>query len=115
MEPLTPAQARAMSGPEPPGDPDGMRQLAAELHRAARQLDGRTDVRLDHWESDAGRRAKATIERAVGRASGAACQLRGAATILEREADEVAARQVRWAARYSALINQGSAIPRSKK
>jgi hypothetical protein len=114
MEALTPAQARAMCGPEPHGDPDGMRHLASQLNRAARLLDERLDIRLDHWESDAGRRVKAAIAGAAGKASGASCQLRGAAALLEREADEAAAARARWAARYSELINQHSAIPETK-
>jgi Tfp pilus assembly protein PilW len=114
MEPLTPTEVRAMIGPEPPGDPGAMRALAGQLRRAARLLDARADIRLDNWESPAGRRVKAAIQGAAGRASGAVRQLQSAASLLEREADEVTAQQVRWAARYSALINQGSSIPATK-
>jgi len=114
MEPLTPAEVRAIIGPEPPGDPGAMRALAGQLRRAARQLDGRADIQLDNWESPAGRRVKAAIQGAAGRASGAADKLQSAASLLEREADEVTAQQIRWAARYSALINQGSSIPPTK-
>ena len=91
-----------------------MRALAAQLRQAARRLDTRADIRLDNWESPAGRRAKATIQGAVGRASGAVCQLQSAASLLEHEADAVAAEQLRWATRYSTLINQHSSIPPTK-
>jgi hypothetical protein len=114
MKPLTPAEVRAMIGPEPPGDPGAMRALAGQLRRAARQLDARADIGLENWESPAGRRAKATINGAVGRASGAADKLQSAASLLDREADDVAAEQIRWAARYSALINHHSSIPPMK-
>ena len=103
-----------MIGPEPLGDPGAMRALAAQLRQAARRLDARAEIRLDNWESPAGRRAKATIQGAVSRASGAVCQLRSAASLLEREADAVAAEQLRWATRYSTLINQHSSIPPTK-
>jgi hypothetical protein len=114
MEPLTTAEVRAMIGPEPPGDADGMRALAGQLRRAARQLDARADIRLDNWESPAGRRVKADIAGAARQATGAARQLESAASLLEREADEVAAAQLRWATRYSELINQGSSLHPTK-
>jgi hypothetical protein len=114
MEPLTPTQIRAMIGPEPPGDPGAMRALAEQLRQAARRLDTRAGIRLDNWESPAGRRAKATIQGATGRASGAARQLQSAAALLEREADAVAADQLRWASRYTTLINRHSSIPPTK-
>jgi hypothetical protein len=114
MEPLTPTEVRAIIGPEPPGDPGAMRALAGQLRRAARLLDARADIRLDNWESPAGRRVKSAIQGAAGRAAGAVCQLQSAASLLDREADEVADQQLRWAARYSALINQGSSLHPSK-
>jgi hypothetical protein len=114
MEPLAPAEVRAMIGPEPPGDADGMRALAARLRDAARVLDDRLEIRLDNWESPAGRRVKGAIESAASRAAGAGGDLRDAASLLEREADEVAVAKARWATRYSELINRGSTIPPGK-
>jgi hypothetical protein len=91
-----------------------MRALAEQLLRVARSLENGRAIRLDNWESDAGRQVKAAIEAALAGASGAVCGLRGAATLLEREADEAAAAQARWASRYSELVNQGSSISETK-
>ncbi|TYK43637.1 hypothetical protein [Actinomadura decatromicini] len=114
METLPPGQARAMIGAEPEGDPDGMRALAAQLRCTAHRLGSRANVRLSHWESDEGRRVKARIAGALRLADGTARNLLGAADFLEREADAVAAAKVRWATRYSELVNRGSGIPEGK-
>ncbi len=105
------ASALAAVGPRPPGDPAGMRAIAATLRDVAGPLGSQGKVELENWESPRGRAVRADLASAVavaGRVAGDVGQL---ASLLEREADAVEADQQIWAARREAALSH---IPRNK-
>ena len=71
MQPLTHTEAIARIGPKPLGDVAGMRALAARIRATVGRLESKVDIRLDNWESDAARKAKAAIDGARRGASSA--------------------------------------------
>lgn len=106
METMSHPEAIAQLGPEPQGDVAGMRRLAEEVRLVASGLREIGRVQLTHWESERARRTKARIEDAASTADTAAGDLLGVAALLEREADDLAVRQRRWAARYAELTGR---------
>ncbi|TDD92504.1 hypothetical protein [Actinomadura rubrisoli] len=106
METMSHAEAVAGIGARPPGDPEGMRRLADDLRRIARELGSVQRIRIEHWDSGRAREAKARIAGAARTASDVSHDLGRAARLLDQEAAELVAARGRWARRYTDLTGE---------
>lgn len=83
-------------GPRPEGDVGAMRAAAAQLARAAGQLQGARPVRLEGWLSPAAAKARAVIRSHVRVIDAAGDDVRTASRVLLDAADRAEREQAAW-------------------
>lgn len=83
-------------GPRPEGDAAGMRALAGQITLAAGPLGGLRAVTFENWQSGRAQEARGQISAHISAVSGAAGDLKSAASLLTSEAGELQREQNAW-------------------